>query len=119
MVVGGAVVGGGVILRGSAMKHTDKGGKWGVERIRWGDLECWQCDNTGLVTLVPLVGKLTCPRSLVLPFNSLRVGSPTYPRQKNGDPKDKAGICQILLFSLASQLQHLLTYLLPSPLSCL
>lgn len=57
-------MGGGVILRGSAMKHTDKGGKWEVERIRWGDLECWQCDNTGLVTLVPLVGKLTCPPSL-------------------------------------------------------
>lgn len=53
-------MGGGVIFRGSAVKHTDKDRKWGVER-RWGDLECWQCDNTGLVTLVPLVGKLTCP----------------------------------------------------------
>lgn len=35
-VVGGVVVGGGVVLWGSAVKHTDKGGKWGAKGRRRG-----------------------------------------------------------------------------------
>lgn len=36
MVVGGVVVGGGIVLWGSAVNHTDKGGKWRVEGRRRG-----------------------------------------------------------------------------------
>lgn len=56
MVVGGEVVGGGVVLWGSAMKHTDRDGKWGVEGR--GELRVAMQDN-GLLPLVPLVNKLT------------------------------------------------------------
>lgn len=56
MVVGRVVVGGGVVFWGSAVKHTDKGGS-GEGRGEGGG--AGGSVKTGLMTLVPLVSKLT------------------------------------------------------------